>query len=85
MARFLFGAVKVAVYRIDKDAADFKELKKRFKLSKLDDGKPEMRMFPNDVTGDSKMSAMIEIPFDKAKKNLQPLYDEISAGMTSNI
>lgn len=85
MARFLFGAVKVAVYRIDKDAEDFKDLKKRFKLSKLDHDVPEMKFFPYDLTGEAKMSAMITIPFDKANKDLKDLYDEISSGMSHDI
>jgi len=54
MSRYLFGAVKVGVYRVDKESDNFKDIKKTFKLSKLDTNQPEMRFFVNELTGDEK-------------------------------
>lgn len=85
MSRFLFGAVKVAVFRVNKEAEDFKDIKKRFKLSKLDDNTPELRFFKNDLTGDDKQGSMVNIAFDKENKNLRDIYDDISAAYTSEI
>lgn len=44
-----------------------------------------MRFFVNDLTGDQKMESMINIPFDKANKNLKDVYDEISAVIKNEI
>jgi hypothetical protein len=54
MSRYLFGAVKVAVFRVDQESEDFKEIKKTYKLSKLGENEPELRFFANDLTGDEK-------------------------------
>jgi len=73
------------VFRIDKNGEEFKDLKKRYKLNKLDVDKPEMKFFPNDLTGDEKMSKMMDIPFDKGSKNLKDINDEIASGMKHEI
>ena len=77
--------MKVAVFRINKDGEEFKDIKKKYKLFKLDDNKPEMKLFPNDLTGAEKITAMMDIPFDKGSKNLKEIYDEISSGMNHEI
>ena len=44
-----------------------------------------MRFFKNDLKGEDKMESMINIAFDKSKKDLKDVYDEISAGMKHEI
>lgn len=49
LARKLMGPIKVAVFRMSPEAANFKDLKKEFRVGKLDAGKPELRYYPNEA------------------------------------
>ena len=57
MARFLYGAVKIAVFRVDKAREDFKAIVRKFKVTDLDVEKPQMRFYPNDLEGEAKSQA----------------------------
>ena len=50
MTRFLNGAIKLGVFRIDKADSKMSEIRKKYKLtSKFGVDKPELRFYPNEV------------------------------------
>jgi hypothetical protein len=85
MARFLQGAIKIGVFRIDKNSDDFKAMVRKYKLSNINEEKPVMRFYPNGALGDDKSLASESIPFDKDSKDLKPIYEEISSGLQHDI
>jgi len=56
LSRQLKGSVIVSVFRLDPQAPDFNDLKKKYKVNTIETGKPKLRYFPNVVTGESKSS-----------------------------
>ena len=51
LIRQLLGPIKLATFRMDPNDPNFKELKKQYKVTKLDVGKPELRYYPNEQKG----------------------------------
>jgi hypothetical protein len=54
LERTLQGAVKVAIFRMDPKSEGFTKLKKEFKAGTLNEGKPVIRFYPNELKGDLK-------------------------------
>jgi len=77
LTRTLKGAIQTYVFRLDKSSPDFAEMKKTYKLTKFGDQKPELRFYPNQLTGEMKDKASFAILFNKDEKDIEPIISEI--------
>jgi hypothetical protein len=51
----------------------------------LKDGKPVLRYYPNEVTGDTKLAASFGIFFDPSTTDLKPIMNEIHSSFDSDV
>jgi len=77
LTRTLKGAIQTYVFRLDKSSPDFADMKKTYKLTKFGDQKPELRFYPNQLTGEMKDKASFAILFNKDEKDIEPIISEI--------
>lgn len=49
VSQMIENAIKLQVFRMDPNSEDFVELKKTYKVPKLDAGKPQLRFYPNKI------------------------------------
>ena len=80
LLRQLNGAVRVGVFRLDPSSADFQSQAKKYKVGSLSSSKPILRFYPNRETGKDKDYGSFEIFFDKGKKDIESLIEEIHGG-----
>jgi len=69
------------VFRVDKEADDFLDIKKEYKLTKIGDHKPELRFYPNQLSGELKGKASFAILFSRDTKDIDPILSEIQENM----
>lgn len=81
----LLGPVKTMVFRMSPDAENYQELKKQFRVPKLDVGKPDLRYYPNEVTGQQKLERSFGLPLDLKSRDFQPIIEEIESAFESHI
>lgn len=79
------GPVKTMVFRMQPDDEKYSELKKQFRVPKLAAGKPDLRYYPNEATGQSKLDRSYSLPLDLKSRDFQPIFDEIESTYESHI
>jgi hypothetical protein len=70
---------------MDANDPNFKELKKQFKVTKLDVGKPELRYYPNEQKGSAKVDRSYSLPLDLESKDFTRIQEEIESTFESHI
>lgn len=73
------------VFRVDKEADDFLDIKKEYKLTKIGDHKPELRFYPNQLSGELKGKASFAILFTRDTKDIEPILSEIQENMRHSV
>ena len=81
------GAIRYAIFRVNMtgDEEELAKLKKQYKIKDLADGKPVLRFYPNEVSGDRKLAQSFGILFDPASKDLSPIMNEIHLSFDSDV
>lgn len=79
------GPVKVMVFRIQTDVENYSELKKQYKVPKLDVGKPDLRYYPNEATGKSKLERSYSLSLNLKSRDFTHIIEEIESTYESHI
>lgn len=85
LAKRLMGPIKVTVFRMAADAPNFGELKKDYRVGKLAAGRPDLRYFPNEATGDKKMDRSFSLPLDLKSSDFTPIIEEIESSFAAHV
>ena len=70
----LNGPIRIGIFRINKTD---QEKKKEFKVTGLDENKPQLRYYPNVATGKVKSDTSFQILFDKSSSSIDNILEEI--------
>ena len=81
------GAVRLAIFRVNStgDEEEYNKFKRQYKIRDLADGKPVLRYYPNEVSGDRKLAQSFGILFDPANKDLSPIMGEIHQSFDGDV
>lgn len=85
LARHLMGPIKMAAFRLKPDADDFQDLKKAYRVGKVEAGKPELRYYPNEITGETKLDRSYSLPLDLTSNDFSVIVEEIESSFESHI
>lgn len=85
LIRTFRGVVHFSVFRLDPTADGFQELAKKYKVGSLAAGKPKLRYYPNQATGDSKFGRSYEIFFSRESKDFSNIENEVKENYAHNV
>ena len=68
------GPLRIGIFRIDKSD---NEKKKEFKVTGLDENKPQLRYYSNAVTDKVKSDTSFQILFNKSSSDISNIIEEI--------
>ena len=85
LLKHFLGPIRVATFRLHPDNENYETLKKQFKVSKLEVGKPELRYYPNEVAGQQKLDKSYSLPLELDNKDMSRIMEDVESTFQSNI
>lgn len=85
LIRTFRGVVHFSVFRMDPNSDGFAELAKKYKVGSLAAGKPKLRYYPNQATGDAKFGKSYEIFFSRESKDFSNIENEVKENYEHNV
>jgi len=85
LIRTFRGVVNFSVFKMDSSSDGFSALAKKYKVASLSAGKPKLRYYPNQHSGENKFNRGYEIYFNKDSKDFSNIESEVQENYEHNV